>query len=421
MTTGTVKCWGFNEHGQIGDGTTTPRPTAVQVSGITNATQVSLGVFYSCALLSTGGVKCWGDGFGPSPVDLTGMTSGIAQISASVDHLCARTTSGGVLCRGLNTYGNLGDSFQCGMGACLTPITPSNLSSGVTFINTGHENSCAILTSTQARCWGFNGTGNVGDGTYARERPVPVVVAVSTEKPTPTGTPCPGVCPTLTPTPTLAPSELDFFIGVDTDGDSVDNCRTYGIPPRTCNIQIGSQFDLRFYLRSLPNGVRDYVAFAASMGFAGITFKNNDSITWRDCVFQSRHYKANFINLACSTFGGLTSTSTGLMATARFTCSASGNVHLVHSNSDTTFYDASAGIYFEPPDHVDQLTINCLDLPDTPTFTAGPAGTPTAPAVGGMATEAPGGGSTLTWWLLAGAAVAAAGAAGAWTLRKRES
>ncbi len=386
MTGGTVKCWGFNEHGQIGDGTTTPRPTAVTVSGLSGVTQVSLGTFYSCALTSAGGVKCWGDGFGTTPVNVSGMTSGIAQISASVEHLCARTTSGGVLCRGLNRYGQLGDNYECGM-TCTTPVVPAGLSSGVASINTGHEHSCAILTSGQAKCWGFNGLGSVGDASSEVRRPVPVYVAVSTQKPTPTATPCPpSDCPTPTPTPYHPPTVLDFAIGVDANGDGQDECRTSGYVPATCNIQVGSQFDIKLYLNGLPPDITEYDAFAAQLTYVGLPAKNVYSVTWPDCIFPVSAYQpGTYFNFACITFGGLTSVYTGLLGRTTFTCTQSGSVTLVHGSADTNLIGSNSGTYYEPPDHTDQLTINCVNLPPTPTFTPGP---PTPQSVGGIAFDA---------------------------------
>jgi len=399
MTGGTVKCWGFNEYGQIGDGTTTPRPTAVTVSGLTNATDISLGVYYSCALTSAGGVKCWGDGFGTTPVDVPGMSSGIAQFSASVEHLCALTTSGGVKCRGSNRYSQLGDNLECGM-TCLAPVVPAGLASGVASINTGHEHTCAILINTQARCWGFNGLGSVGDGAEEVRRPVPVIVAESTRKPTPTATPCPGTCPTPTPMPTTAPSELNFAIGIDANGDGQDECRTIGFITSTCNVQIGSVFEVKAYLTGLPPGLADYDAFAVTLASAGVTDTGGYTIAWPECIFRTYYDGHNFFNFSCASFGGLTSIYTGILGRVSLTCGASGTASLVHGNADTLLIGGGQTFY-EPPTSTDQLTINCGNLPPTPTFTAGPATTPTPGPVGGQAFEpSTGSGSTSAVGLL---------------------
>ena len=105
---GGLKCWGRNTAGQIGDGSATNRYHAREpVSGLTSGVaQVSTGQEHTCVLTTSGGVKCWGlsangqlgDGTTTSrftPVDVSGLTSGVAQVSTGGNHTCALLTSGG--------------------------------------------------------------------------------------------------------------------------------------------------------------------------------------------------------------------------------------------------------------------------------------------------------------------------------------
>ncbi len=184
---GGMKCWGQNAYGMLGNGTTTPSNIPVNVSGLTSGVAaISAGYVNTCALTTGGGVKCWGyngdgrvgDGTTVSPrltpVDVSGLTSGVSSISAGVRHTCAVTTSGGAKCWGTNPYGQLGNGDT---NPQITPVNVSGLTSGVASISAGEIHTCARLTSGGVKCWGGNLNGQVGDGTTVSPRLTPVDVS----------------------------------------------------------------------------------------------------------------------------------------------------------------------------------------------------------------------------------------------------
>lgn len=182
----TVRCWGRNNEGQLGDGTTMERMTPVSVMGLTTAASVSVGYEHTCAVLDDGTVRCWGlNGSGqlgnnsttrsPVPVPVMGLT-GVASIHAGVYSTCARLTGGTVSCWGRG--GELGSTSVTGS---LIPVAVpglSNVSQLSIAPNSGTSSPlhvCGVRTDGTAFCWGNNSDGQLGDGTQNPSR-VPVNV-----------------------------------------------------------------------------------------------------------------------------------------------------------------------------------------------------------------------------------------------------
>jgi alpha-tubulin suppressor-like RCC1 family protein len=186
LTSGAVKCWGFNANGQVGDNSTVNRSVPTQVIGVeSGAIGVSVGAYGSCALLATGGVKCWGantnGGVGDgtktaryTATQVTGLTTGVTAIAAGANHACA-LIAGGVKCWGSNGTGSVGD----GSGVDRTvPTAVTGLAAGVTAIAAGSNHTCAVLKTGALSCWGSNASGQIGDkSTTNRLAPVQVIAA----------------------------------------------------------------------------------------------------------------------------------------------------------------------------------------------------------------------------------------------------
>ncbi len=172
-TGGGVKCWGNNSSGQLGNSTTTNSSIPVDVTGLSGGVvAVSAGGSHTCALTVSGGVKCWGNGSN-TPVDVGGLSSGVVAIDSGSGHNCALTTGGGVECWGSNTFGQLGDGTT---NYSSTPVDVVGLASGVAAISAGSRSSCAVAAGGGAKCWGGNSYGQLGDGTTTdRNTPVDVV------------------------------------------------------------------------------------------------------------------------------------------------------------------------------------------------------------------------------------------------------
>lgn len=170
---GAAKCWGYNSYGQLGDGTIAISPTPVGVAGLERGvTTISAGEDHTCAVID-GGARCWGWGVAgqigdgtvtlrrTTPVAVVGLGRGVATIVAAGSHSCALTIGGQVKCWGDNRMGELGDGTTTSHP---TPVGVWSLTSGVVAIATGRLTTCAMEAAGGAKCWGYNGSGQIGDG-----------------------------------------------------------------------------------------------------------------------------------------------------------------------------------------------------------------------------------------------------------------
>ena len=194
LDSGSVDCWGNNSSGQLGTNSTTSSNVPVQVfdvgstsssSLLAGVTSVSAGEYGTCAMLSVGGVDCWGyNGFGElgnnsttdswTPVQVfavgsssaSALLTGVASISMGRYHACALLSSGSVDCWGVNSYGQLGDNSTTdhAIPVQVMGVGAVGLLSGVTSVSLGDVQTCVSLSNGGADCWGYDNWGQLGDG-----------------------------------------------------------------------------------------------------------------------------------------------------------------------------------------------------------------------------------------------------------------
>jgi alpha-tubulin suppressor-like RCC1 family protein len=195
LTNGHVTCWGDNSSGQLGTGDTSPAtvPAAVLASPgveLTGVTAIAAGGYHTCALMTDTTVKCWGNDFDgqlgdagntDSSVPVTVVTglggpalTGVTAIAGGGYHTCA-VVGGAAMCWGLNEFGQLGNDAGPTFANSNVPVSVSGLASGVDKVIAGNDHSCALTTGGAVSCWGYNFFGQLGNGGNA-DSDVPVAV-----------------------------------------------------------------------------------------------------------------------------------------------------------------------------------------------------------------------------------------------------
>lgn len=177
---GAAKCWGYNNRGQVGDGSTTSRLTPTQVSGLaTGVTSIDVGGSHVCAV-HNGAVKCWGfNGSGQlgdgttlsrsTPVSTLGISGTATKVGAANASSCALTTMGAMYCWG--TANRLGNGSSTNSS---TAILVPGLQGPVIGMAVGNFSNCAVESSGRAVCWGSANT----SGTHSSAVSVPTATPI---------------------------------------------------------------------------------------------------------------------------------------------------------------------------------------------------------------------------------------------------
>ncbi len=181
---GGVQCWGSGNTGVLGTGPAGGSRYPANVIGLSSGVRaLSAGSEHNCAITKTAGVQCWGfnihgqigDGTTTDrrlPTDVAGLTTGMKAIAGGRQHSCAVSSVGGVKCWGSNYAGNLGDNTTID---ATTFVDVVGLSAGVAAIAAGGRTTCALMTDGTIKCWGRNNSGEVGDNSGI-DRATPVDV-----------------------------------------------------------------------------------------------------------------------------------------------------------------------------------------------------------------------------------------------------
>lgn len=185
LTDGKLRCWGRNEQGETGfDVSSTVIPTPMEVPGLSNVQMVATTFATTCVLLADKSIKCFGsnqsgelgNGVGSdmtthsTPTAVVGINDATFLAGSSAGHFCAIVTGGAIKCWGSNGSGELG-SGSVAAGISATPVTvcapgsttlPCTAATGAKFVAGGDDHTCATFANDQVACWGGNAVGQIG-------------------------------------------------------------------------------------------------------------------------------------------------------------------------------------------------------------------------------------------------------------------
>jgi alpha-tubulin suppressor-like RCC1 family protein len=188
LDNGQLRCWGYNGDGELGQGNTDdigddPGETTVPVSLPRRVAAVAAGDYSTCVVLDNGQLRCWGDnssgelmqgneddvgdsvGETTAAVDTGGRA--VRAITGGNSHYCAIYADGTVHCWGYSGLGNLGLGRTTNFGDDPGETNVGHTDLGgrrAVAVAAGHHHTCAVLDTGRMRCWGYNGSGQLGLG-----------------------------------------------------------------------------------------------------------------------------------------------------------------------------------------------------------------------------------------------------------------
>ena len=178
---GTVWCWGLGSSGQLGGGANATSRTPVQVTGLTDVHSISAGYKHTCAIKSDSSMWCWGEklaiGDGGAanrnvPIQVPGMESGVIGMATGNAYSCAAKSDGTAWCWGAGANGRLGDGTTENR---LSPVRVSGLTDLIAMTG-GYDHTCATRADRTVWCWGSAQSGQLGNNATSPDALLPVQV-----------------------------------------------------------------------------------------------------------------------------------------------------------------------------------------------------------------------------------------------------
>jgi cysteine-rich repeat protein len=193
LPNGTLRCWGDGQYGQLGNGNTARigdgpgemPPAIINVGGI--PAELHSGGDFNCVVLDNGQVRCWGlndfgqlgigstnnigDGPGempPSPINVGGT---VAQIGLGRSHACVLLDNNTVRCWGSNEYGHLGQGNFLNIGDEPGEMPPPLVNVGpgtIAQLAVSGNSNCVLFDDSRVRCWGDGSKGALGNESGSR-------------------------------------------------------------------------------------------------------------------------------------------------------------------------------------------------------------------------------------------------------------
>ncbi|WP_428265177.1 RCC1 domain-containing protein [Haliangium sp.] len=186
LDTGAIRCWGFGGDGRLGYGNPNsigddePASAGGDVDVGGSVVQVATGSNHTCALHTTGEIRCWGqnldgrlgypgvdqigDDETPASVESVDVGGTVIQVVTGRDHACALLQTGDVRCWGHGGNGRLGYGNTSSIGDDEVPSTAGDVDVGgrVVQVAAGGVHTCALLETGHVRCWGQGRDGQLG-------------------------------------------------------------------------------------------------------------------------------------------------------------------------------------------------------------------------------------------------------------------